>query len=77
MITKYVLNKESKKECDALPIEKKESILEEIDNLEKKYHAQLERIRILKGYFREEDENEKDVYGRGIQKRYKYNREWN
>jgi len=77
MITKYILNPEAKKKCDALPLEKKEAILKEIDNLEKKYHAQLERIRILKGYFTDVKEKQKDVYGKGIQKRYKYNTQWN
>ena len=77
MITKYILNPESKKECDALPLEKKEAILNQIEELEKKYHAQLERIRILKGYFTDVKENEKDVHGRGKEKGYKYNTQWN
>ena len=72
MITKYILNEKEKKKCDALPVEKKEAILKEIENIEKNYHIQLERIRILKGYFSVVNENEKDVYGKGIQNRYKY-----
>jgi hypothetical protein len=68
MITKYVLNKKEKERCNALPVEEKEAILKEIDKIEKKYHIQLERIRILKGYFSEVDEKEKDVHGTGHQK---------
>ena len=75
--TKYILNPESKKECDALPVEKKEAILNQIEELEKNYHIQLERIRILKMYFLNRNENEKDVYGRGKEKGYKYNTQWN
>jgi len=38
-----------KKKCDALPVEKKEAILKEKENIEKNYHIQLERIRKRKG----------------------------
>ena len=72
MITKYILNEKEKKKCDALPVEKKEAILKEIETLEKNYHTQLERIRILKMNFTDESEKEKDVYGRGKGKGYKY-----
>ena len=72
MITKYILNPEKKKECDALPIEKRETIVNQIEELEKNYHTQLERIRVLKMYFTDVNENEKDVYGRGKEKGYKY-----
>ena len=77
MITKYILNPEEKKECDALPEEKKKEILAQIEELEKNYHKQLERLRIIKMYFTDEPESTKDVSGRVVSKRYKYNTQWN
>ena len=75
MIKKYVLNKEEKEKCDALPIEKREKIVKEIEAMENKFRMQLERLRVLKMYFTDINEKEKDVYGRGIQKGYKYRKE--
>ena len=73
--TKYVLNPEAKKKCNALSIEKRKEVVERIEKIEKKVHVQLEHLRILKGYYIEK--SEKDVHGRGKEKGYKYNREWN
>ena len=73
--TKYVLNPEAKKKCDALSVEKRKEVIERIERVEKKVRTQLEHLRILKEYYIEK--KEKDVYGRGIQKRYKYNTKWN
>jgi hypothetical protein len=72
MIKKYILNPEKKKDCDNLPIEKKEAILKQIEDLEKNYYTQLERIRLLKMYFSDESESEKNVFGQGVNGRYKY-----
>jgi len=73
--TKYILNPEAKKKCDALSVGKRKEVVERIEKVEKKVHVQLEHLRILKAYY--VNENEKDVHGKGTQKRYKYNTQWN
>ena len=75
--TKYILNKEEKARCDALPAKEKEKILNKIESSEKNLHTQLEHLRVLKLYYADVSENEKDVYGRGIQGGYKYRKEKN
>ena len=77
MITKHVLNPEAKKKCDALSVGERTRIIERIEAIEKKTILQMEHLRILKLYYIEVNENEKDVYGKGIQNRYKYNTQWN
>jgi len=75
MIKKYVLNPEAKKKCDALSVGERTRIIERIEAIEKKTRLQMEHLRILKLYYTEVNEKEKDVYGRGIQKGYKYRKE--
>ncbi len=78
MIIKNVLNPEAKKKCDALSVGERTRIIERIEAIEKKTILQMEHLRILKLYYTEVNENEKkDVYGKGTQKRYKYNTQWN
>jgi len=72
MITKHVLNPEAKKKCDALSVGERTRIIERIEAIEKKTILQMEHLRILKLYYTEVNENEKDVYGKGMKKRYKY-----
>jgi hypothetical protein len=66
MITKHVLNPEAKKKCDALSVGERTRIIERIEAIEKKTILQMEHLRILKLYYIEVNEKEKDVYGRGI-----------
>ena len=75
MIIKNVLNPEAKKKCDALSVGERTKIIERIEAMEKKTILQMEHLRILKLYYTEVNENEKDGYGRGIQKGYKYRKE--
>ena len=77
MIKKYILNPEAKKKCDALSVGERTRIIERIEAIEKKTILQMEHLRILKLYYTEVNENEKDVHGRGKEKGYKYNTQWN
>ena len=73
MIIKNVLNPEAKKKCDALSVGERTRIIERIEAIEKKTTLQMEHLRILKLYYIDVNENEKDVHGKGKEKRYKYN----
>jgi hypothetical protein len=73
MITKHVLNPEAKKKCDALSVGERTRIIEKIEAMEKKTILQMEHLQVLKLYYTEVNEKEKDVYGKGKGKGYKYN----
>ena len=77
MIIKNVLNPEAKKKCDALSVGERARIIEKIEAMEKKTILQLGHLQVLKLYYTDVNENEKDVHGRGKQKGYKYNTQWN
>jgi hypothetical protein len=49
--TKYILNPEAKKKCNALSIEKRREVIKGIEKVEDGYHTQLDNLRILKGYY--------------------------
>ena len=77
MIIKNVLNPEAKKKCDALSVGERTRIIERIEAIEKKTRLQLKHLEVLKLYYAEVNENEKDGHGKGIQKGYKYRKEKN
>ena len=62
MIIKNVLNPEAKKKCDALSVGERARIIEKIEAIEKKTILQMDHLRILKLYYTDANEKEKQVF---------------